>query len=181
MSTAAQIFFICLVSGLLLVGAEIFLPGGVMGAVGAMALVAAAVMGFAAFPAYGPYITIGIVILVGVVIVAWIKLFPKSSVGRMMSVNTNLHDARGDQTGLSELVGKQGEALSALLPGGFARIDGKRVDVITEGRMLRKGTRLRVTQVAGNRVVVTEVPREQATDPEATVHSNNTTEPKTVT
>lgn len=37
------------------------------------------------------------------------------------------------------LVGKQGRALSDLRPGGFARIDGRRVDVVTQGDYIQEG------------------------------------------
>lgn len=152
-----QIFFILLVSGLLFVGAEVFVPGGVLGAFGAVALLAAIATGFFAFPGYGAWIALSIVILVGVSFYLWVKLFPRSRLGKRMTVSNDLSGFKGTQTGLDSLVGLEGEALSDLRPSGFAQIGGKRIDVISEGRMLGRGTRVRVIAVDSNRVVVREV------------------------
>lgn len=158
-----QLFAILLVAGLMLVGAEVFVPGGILGVIGGLALLATVVVGFAAFPGYGGYIAVGIIILVGVVIALWIKFFPKSSIGKKMTVFKDLATAKGTETGLSELLGKEGVATSDLRPAGFAIIDGRRVDVVTQGQMISRGKRIRVVEVEGNRVVVTMVENQEAT------------------
>ena len=53
------------------------------------------------------------------------------------------------------LKGKTGEAVTNLVPAGKARIDGQLLDVISEGRLIEKGQRILVIEVAGNRIVVT--------------------------
>jgi membrane-bound serine protease (ClpP class) len=55
------------------------------------------------------------------------------------------------------IVGQRGQALTALHPAGKASIEGQRVDVITQGEMVAKGSRVQVVEVAGSRVVVREV------------------------
>jgi len=52
------------------------------------------------------------------------------------------------------LLDQTGTALSALRPAGTAVINGKRVDVVTEGQMIDPGTPVRVVAVEGMRVVV---------------------------
>ncbi len=52
------------------------------------------------------------------------------------------------------LVGARGEALSELRPGGFALIDGRRVDVITRGDVIPRGTRIEIVADEGYRRVV---------------------------
>jgi len=151
---ARILFFVSLITGLLFVGAEIFVPGGVLGTIGALGLIAAMVLGFVAYPAAGPYLAVGIIVLTGIAIALWIRIFPKTPLGRRMAVSHNLGEAKGTEEGAPELLGKTGEALSALHPGGFARIAGRRVDVITEGGMIARGEQIRVVQVEGNRIVV---------------------------
>ncbi|MEM1058427.1 MAG: NfeD family protein [Verrucomicrobiota bacterium] len=51
-------------------------------------------------------------------------------------------------------VGDTGEALTPLHPSGAALIGGRRVDVISEGRVVAKGAPVVVTRVEGMRVVV---------------------------
>jgi membrane-bound serine protease (ClpP class) len=53
-----------------------------------------------------------------------------------------------------ELLDKTGTALTTLRPSGTALIDGRRVDVVTEGSMIERGTPIRVVAIEGLRVVV---------------------------
>jgi membrane-bound serine protease (ClpP class) len=157
MSGPVQLFFILLVSGLILIGAEIFLPGAVLGFLGGLVLLGAVIAGYQAFPGYGTYIAAGIVVLVAVAIWLWIRFFPNSRMGRKLTVSQDLAHAKAANAELKDLVGKEGEARSELRPGGIVTIDGRRVDVVTEGGMIAKGTRVRVVAVEASRVVVRKV------------------------
>ena len=55
-----HLFIIFLVTGLIFVGAEIFVPGGILGVFGGLALIGACITGFNAFPGYGAVIVLGI-------------------------------------------------------------------------------------------------------------------------
>jgi len=59
-------------------------------------------------------------------------------------------------------LGKRGVAATALRPAGIARIEGTRVDVVTDGEYVEVGEAIRVTRVDGNRIVV----RREAAAPE---------------
>jgi membrane-bound serine protease (ClpP class) len=52
------------------------------------------------------------------------------------------------------LVGKVGVARSMLRPAGKAVFDGKLFDVVTEGDMIERGSKIRIIEVKGNRIVV---------------------------
>jgi len=52
------------------------------------------------------------------------------------------------------LVGKVGVAKSMLRPAGKAVFDGKLFDVITEGDMIEKGSKIEIIEVKGNRIIV---------------------------
>lgn len=154
---SVQFFIVALTVGLLLIGAEIFVPGGVLGVIGGLLLLAAVVAGFVAFPGYGIIVAFGVLALLAAAMFLWIRYFPSSWMGRRMAVNENLASSKGTQSGLTELLDKQGTASSDLRPGGFALIEGRRVDVITEGKMIKRGTNVRVVKIEGNRVVVRAV------------------------
>ena len=151
-----ELFFILLVAGLLLIGAEIFVPGGILGAIGAAALLGAVVCGFIAFPSFGLWIAMGIIVLVGAAIFLWIKIFPRTNIGRSMTVSMDLAESKGTESGLEDLTGKEGITTSNLRPGGFAEIEGKRRDVITRGEMIAGGQPVVVIEVEANRIVVKE-------------------------
>ncbi len=58
---------------------------------------------------------------------------------------------------LSDYVGLVGEAITTLRPAGIADIEGKRVDVVTEGAFVVSGAKIKVIAVEGGRVVVREM------------------------
>jgi membrane-bound ClpP family serine protease len=157
-SSPVVVFFILLLSGLILMGIELFVPGGVLGAIAGMALIGAAIAGFVAFPAFGPFIALGIVAVTAVVMVLWLRFFPRTRLGRRMTVSQDLAASKAPAPELAQLVGKDGEALSDLRPSGFARIAGRRIDVVTQGDSIRHGERVQVVRVEGVRVVVTRQP-----------------------
>jgi membrane-bound serine protease (ClpP class) len=159
--TSVQLFAILLTVGVLFVGAEIFVPGGILGALGAVALVGAVVVGYSAFPGYGTIIAIGVGVAMATSLALWVRFFPRTPVGKAMTVAVDLSAAKASGPEFAELAGREGEALSDLRPGGYARINGRRVDVLTQGEMISAGARVRVVKVEGNRVVVAEVKQEE--------------------
>ena len=58
--------------------------------------------------------------------------------------------------GAVDLIGKMGKVLTELRPAGTVQIDGRPVDVVSEGAFIEKGTRVVVLSVSGSRVVVRE-------------------------
>lgn len=54
----------------------------------------------------------------------------------------------------ADLVGRQGTALSVLRPAGKAEIDGRFLDVVSDGPFLSEGAAIEVVRVTGNRIVV---------------------------
>jgi len=156
-----QWFFMLLIAGLMLIGAEVFVPGGVLGVVGAMALVTAAVIGFSIFPpAVAAMVAVGMIGLVGVVIALWIRIFPRTGIGRQMTVLRSLKDAKGTDQSIDDLVGKTGITRSVLRPAGFVEVENRRIDVVTAGEMIERDTPVRIVAVEGNHVIVEALPRQ---------------------
>jgi membrane-bound serine protease (ClpP class) len=56
-----------------------------------------------------------------------------------------------------DLYGRSGTAVSYLRPAGIASIDGRRIDVLTEGEFIAAGTPVRVVRVEGARIFVEPV------------------------
>ena len=157
MTSAVQIFLILVVVGMFLIGAEIFLPGGVIGVIGALALLMAAGMGFVAFGIQGGMLcALIIVILTGVCIVLWVRFFPSTRMGKNLMLSKDGKLFKSAAAELVNLTGKEGVALSTLRPSGIAQIEGKRVDVVADGSWIETGKRICVTRVEGSRVLVRE-------------------------
>ena len=169
-----NLFIFALIAGLVLIGAEVFVPGGVLGVLGGIALLVAIGTAFAAFPPQlATYVTIGILILIGVVVYLWIRYFPHTPLGKRMTLGRHLKSSAETGAPQDRALGHTRLADTDLRPSGFAIIDGERLDVITEGEMIDKGTPLQVVEVHGNRIVVAESP--------SPTESSTTTEPTTTT
>ena len=81
-------YLVLLIGGIFLLGLETIIPGGVVGFIGGLALVGAAMLGYNTFPEpWGMFNVIGIVALSVLTIVAWVKFFPRSVVGRMLTLS----------------------------------------------------------------------------------------------
>ncbi len=92
---------------------------------------------------------------------AWVlmmsfKVLPKTRFGKAMILAgpTFQGSAAATDPGLGALLHKQGTTLSPLRPAGYARIDGRKIDVVTRGELLDAHVPVVVVEVAGNRVVV---------------------------
>ncbi|MGI6704830.1 MAG: NfeD family protein [Clostridia bacterium] len=63
-------------------------------------------------------------------------------------------------TGTEDLdgyLGKEGITVTVLRPAGTAVFDGEKLDVVSEGEYISEGSKVRVVQVAGRRIVVRKV------------------------
>ena len=155
------LFFVLLISGLLMVCLEIFLPGGIIGFFGALALVGAIVRGFLAFgPRTGVIIAVSIIRLLGITVFLWIKFFPQTRIGKSITLSANGKTFKSSSGKFSDLVGKEGKSFTELRPAGVIIIDGSRYDVVTEGNLINKGKPVRVIKVQGNRIVVRQIDNE---------------------
>lgn len=152
-----ELFAILIIAGLFLVGAEIFLPGGVIGFIGAMCLLAAVIVGFVAFGIQGGLLSaLLIIVLAGVCLVVWIKYFPRTRMGKSLTLSDDGRTFKSASPEFMALQDKEGVALSTLRPAGIAKIDGTRVDVVADGSWIESGKPIKVTRVEGVRILVKE-------------------------
>ena len=145
-----------LACGLFLIGVEIFIPGGVVGAAGAAALIGAAVIGFKIFPLWLGWLSLlFILVLTALAAFIWMKYFPKSRMGKALSLTQKI--SKKDQDDSSWKAGMKGTALSTLRPAGKATIEGLRADVIADGTWIEQNSAIEVIKVEGNRIYVRKI------------------------
>ncbi len=152
--TARQMFAMLLSAGFIMLAIEIYVPGGILGLFGAVALVGAMMFAFPAFEPYGAAVALAIILLGVGFFVFWLKIAPKTWIGRKLTIQTDLSGAKGTNDSLSEYLGKDGVAACNLRPSGFAIIDKHRVDVVTRGEMIDCDEIIEVIDIESNRVIV---------------------------
>ena len=144
-----------LIVGAILLFLETLLPGMIAGIIGFLCLMAAVMLGYRDFGYQtGSLILAGV--LVGLVIGTWcwLKFFPESRLGKRFISQSSSGELGVEKP---ELLNGTGVALTQLRPSGTASINGQRVDVVTEGGLIERGTAIKVVTVEGARIVVREV------------------------
>ena len=142
-----------LVVGLALLAAEILvIPGfGLVGLLGIASTIGAGVVAFHELgPGWGVFALGGGLGLSG--LFAW--LLPRTAAGRDLVLGQNSRGMRAGDASLALLSGLEGEAVTTLRPSGSARVNGRVIDVVTDGVYVEAGARVRVAKVEGSRVVV---------------------------
>lgn len=156
------------VIGFILLLVEIFfIPGfGVTGLLGITMMIAGLFLGLISdFDTIDSSIISGAIIQLaatfvttGILIFILSKFLPKTSVFSRLILQDNISAKSGytSKPDLHELIGLTGTAMTDLRPSGTAIINGKRVDVVTEGEYINHNSGIKVTAVQGSKVVVEE-------------------------
>ncbi|ETR71234.1 MAG: membrane-bound serine protease (ClpP class) [Candidatus Magnetoglobus multicellularis str. Araruama] len=143
--------------------AEIFIPsGGILGAI------ATGLFGYSLFLLYSSVSVIAgsFALCIDLIFVPLIVFWGFKRLGQSkLTLNTSLSREQGvvsQSKELEKLIGLTGMALSTLRPSGCAEINNLRVDVVTRGEFIEKGTPIEVTAVTGNQVIVDPSETEKA-------------------
>lgn len=154
MTDYSALILALIIAGLVLIAAEVFLPGLILGTIGFLCLAASVALVFVSYGTVAGIVAtfiVSILTLVGFIL--WLYVFPRTFIGRrVMLLTPKAEDSAAAKN--QSLVGLEGEALTPLRPSGTARIDGRRVDVSAVGDFLEEGAKLEVVSADGLRVAV---------------------------
>lgn len=146
-------------AGIVLIFLEFFLPGAISGTLGLAALIASLFLA-GENPLYmGISIFISLCFSIALMVVM-IKVLGKKMVlfNRMILFDTaRKEDGYVSNVNRTDLLGREGTALTVLRPSGTAVFNSERVDVVSEGGFIDQGAKIKVIKVEGVRIVVREV------------------------
>ncbi len=148
---------ILFLAGIVLIFLEIFVvPGfGITGLGGLGAIIISLFLIF-------PNTTLALQVIAGsmlasvILIAIGLQFLPRSGVWSRIALGTSEtvelgYVAPADR---SKLLGRIGVAQSYFRPSGIVEIDGERIDAVSEGGFIEKGTRVTVVKIEGNRLIV---------------------------
>ncbi len=148
-----QVIIVLVVIGFLMIAAEVFVPGLVLGTLGGLCLVGAVVLCYVSYGALlGTVAFASLAILSIVGFFLWLRLFPHTPLGKRMMLNKSL--ASRNSLPSADLIGETGEAVTPLRPAGTAIIHGRRMDVVAESGLIESGQKITVVSQEGIRIVV---------------------------
>jgi membrane-bound ClpP family serine protease len=150
---------ICFVIGVALLVVEVFMPGfGMAGISGIILEIVSVVL---TYFKYGGLAALGLTIVILAVIAISISVSLRSATkGRLSKTPIVLHSSETAAEGYSAtadmdvFLGREGDTVTILRPTGMAEFDGVKLNVVSDGEYIPKGTRVRVQRVEGARVVV---------------------------
>ena len=147
-----------LVVGFLFVFFEFFIPGGVLGITGAILM---AVGFFICFkvkvPEFGWIVLVSALCVSIIAVIIGFKMVPHSPLGKALILDRGVSKEAGVVAQADdpvELLNQEGVAVTNLRPSGIATINGRRIDVMAHGEYLESGDRIKVVEVASNRIMV---------------------------
>lgn len=150
---------VLLVLGIILLTAEFFVTGGILGLLGAGSIIGSLFMS-----GYDlGHMTVSIAIALVVAIVAAVILYRAIGMEKGMFRHIVLQDRTTTELGYvssvnrSELLGLIGITVTPLRPSGVALFENERIDVVSEGSFIEMNKEVEVVKVEGMRVVVKEV------------------------
>jgi membrane-bound ClpP family serine protease len=155
MNNAINLTIILQLVGILVIIAEIIIPSG-----GILGILAAGLFGYSLYIVFsqvsataGMIFVMADLAIIPVLVYVGIKVLARSPV----TLRTRLSKRDGvtsQDAAQNALLGMTGRTLTDLRPSGVAIIEQQRIDVVTRGEYIEKGTDIIVTAVRGNQIVV---------------------------
>jgi len=144
-----------LVSGLVLIGAEFFLPTVVLGFLGAVISFAGIYLSAAAGATTCAVFCAIFLVVLTLEFFAFRRLLPQTAIGRsMINVSSNEGAAVPAAAGYAVYVGKTGKAATVLAPSGTIEIDGTLIEAFSLDGFVERNAAVVVTEAGSGRVTV---------------------------
>ncbi|WPP42798.1 NfeD family protein [Paenibacillus hunanensis] len=148
--------------GLLLLVLEVFIPSfGILGVLGAASLIAAVIR--AAYDTSDAILSLGIAFVTAAIFVGFVAYaLRKRGVWNRFILNDQLTSDESYMENLQreQLLGLEGKSLTPLRPSGTVIIEGRHIDVVTQGGYIERDRPIRIIRIDGSRIIVDELPEQ---------------------
>ena len=146
--------------GLLLLAAEVIIPGGILGIAGGLLLFTGCILSFVQLGTSAGMIAIGITVLAAILVFyIQFKILPKTRYGKRFFLEKAVS---GTSTAIGEeardLIGKTAESVTVLSPSGYVTIGGKRYEAFSRSGHISVGTTLKVVDANRFQIIVSSEP-----------------------
>lgn len=141
--------------GVIFLGFEVFLPGGILGVFGGLAMLGGCGLAFANYGiSGGAFAVLLALVLVAMMLAFEFFILPKTSIGKRLFLNATIqgttHGARP-----KDLTGSSGKTVTALAPSGYVSIDGHQHEAFSRAGFLASGVPIKVIGMDNFRLIVT--------------------------
>jgi len=151
MNLIALLFII----GVIFLGFEVFLPGGILGVLGGLAMLGGCGLAFANYGTSGGVLAVLLALVLVVVMLAFeFIILPKTALGKRLFLSASIQGTvKSPQP--NELIGSCGKTVTALAPSGYVSIDGHQHEAFSRSGFLEAGVPIKVIGMDNFRLIVT--------------------------
>jgi membrane-bound ClpP family serine protease len=144
--------------GVLLLAAEVILPGGVAGVIGGILMLSGCGVAFSQLGPTGGAIAVAAALaFTALVLFIEFRVLPKTRLGKRAFLQAAITGVSAPTTEeLSSLIGKPAVAMTTLAPSGYVMVDGLRREAFCRSGHAEKGARLEVIGSESLRLIVTQ-------------------------
>lgn len=158
-SNVSAVAIVLFTIGIILVVIEMFIPGfGVAGISGTVCLILSVL--FAANSFFeGLILMLGVFAIVGVLLGIVLNSLSRGRMSKTLVLTEEQKKEKGyiSSDDLNYFIDKEGVAITDLRPSGSADIGGVKLDVVTDGEYILKGTKVKILKVKGNKILVGKI------------------------
>lgn len=144
--------------GIVLIAAEVIVPGAILGTLGGLCMAAASVLSFFQFGNSGGFITLAIACAIGgLALFLEFRVLPKTKIGKRAFLTEQVDGvaaAFGKEA--RDLIGEAAEAVTLLSPSGYVLIKGRRYEAFCQSGQAPAGAALEVIGADNFRLIVTQ-------------------------
>ncbi len=151
---------VCIIVGTVLIIIEMFTPGFAIPGISGIILLILGIIFTAKSFVEGLIIFLIIMAILSVVLIFVIRSASKGALFKSPLINKNSETKEEGYISTNDMqvfVGKSGKAITTLRPAGTCDFDGVRLDVVTEGDFIDKGSKVSIIKVEGRRIVVVKI------------------------
>lgn len=153
-----EAIILLILSGLLLLFFEVFIPGGILGTLGAICFLGASLLGY---KHYGVFEGLGIFIISIFITIAFFifefKYLSKTRLGRAFFLGKKVDEKNTFKGPKEDIVGALCMAQTDLSPTGIVVLDDKQYEAKSQDGFIQKGTQLRVVGHQSFHILVTKL------------------------
>ena len=144
--------------GVVLIGSEVFLPGGIIGAVGGAMMIGGIVVSYTDYGALGAFVSTVIAITLLVIALFFeFRVLPKTAMGKRLFMSGSVQDSTKYSSADDDVIGKICHTVTALSPTGFVLLDGKKLEAASKSGFIEKNEEVKVTGKDNFRIIVSKI------------------------
>tara|TARA_B100000900_G_scaffold370271_1_gene348666 strand:- start:4924 stop:5388 length:465 start_codon:yes stop_codon:yes gene_type:complete len=145
-------------AGVVLIGSEVFLPGGILGAIGGALMIGGIAVSYTEFGAFIAFIaTIVAIASVFLALFFEFKILPRTPIGKQLFMSGAIKDSTTYIEAGDDVVGQIGRTVTALGPTGFVLLGSTKLEAASKTGFIEKNEEVRVTGKDNFRITVSKL------------------------